>query len=176
MRLLYLPLAAAVVLAMAGTSQAAKKPRPKQAIQTQSKRVWTNEELDQLRVRGAISTVGQEPSGITQVQVLVTRAKTAFPVYESRLDDPQWYADKATELRAALDEAMAALQQEQDALVQAQNRTTAPGVALDKSSVGVTPDAALALLQSRVDDIQSQLDDLSDLARQHNIDPGILRG
>lgn len=177
MRLWYFPLAITLALAVACSSQAAKKPRPKQVIQTQPKKVWTNDEIRQVRDRNVVSTVGQEPSqAVTRVEVLVTPAKTAFPVYDSRLDDPQWYADKAGELRAALDDAVAALQQEQDALTQVQNRVTAPGVALDKPSVGVTPDAALTLLQAHVNAIQSQLDDLSDLARQHNIDPGVLRG
>jgi len=40
----------------------------------------------------------------------------------------------------------------------------------------VTPDAALAILQAQVDEVQNQLDDLSDLARQNNIPPGVLRG
>lgn len=179
MRNYHFLLAAVLVLAIAGSSQAAKKPRPKpkQVVGTQSKKVWTNDELRQVRARGVVSTVGQGPSRATaQVRARTNQTKPAFPVLESRLDDPQWYADKAGELRAALDEAVAALQQEQDALAQAKDRLTAPGVALDKPSIGVTPDAALALLQAHVDDIQSQLDDLSDLARQHNIDPGVLRG
>jgi hypothetical protein len=39
----------------------------------------------------------------------------------------------------------------------------------------VTPDAAVALLQAQVQEVQSQLDELSDLARQHDIPPGVLR-
>ena len=46
---------------------------------------------------------------------------------------------------------------------------------MDKPSIGVTPDAALALLEAQVSDVQNQLDDLSELARQHNIPPGVLR-
>lgn len=175
MRLCYFPLAAALVLAMACSSQAARKPGPGPAMRAQSRRVWTNDGLRHVRAHGVISSV-RRPSAAAALRAQMTPAKPAFPVYDSRLDDPQWYADKAGELRAALDDAVAALQQEQDALTRAQDRVTAPGVALDKPSVGVTPSAALTLLQSHVDDIQSQLDELSDLARQHNIDPGVLRG
>lgn len=173
MRLCYFPLVAGLILAMACSSQAAKKPRPGPAIRSQSRRVWTNDGLRHVRAHGVISTVRQ-PAAALRAELIPP--KPAFPVFDSRLDDPQWYAGKAGELRAALDDAVAALQQEQDALTRAQDRVTAPGVALDKPSVGVTPSAALNLLQSHVDEIQSQLDELSDLARQHNIDPGVLRG
>jgi hypothetical protein len=40
----------------------------------------------------------------------------------------------------------------------------------------VTPAAGVANLQAQVHEVQSMLDELSDLARQHNIDPGVLRG
>jgi len=57
----------------------------------------------------------------------------------------------------------------------AKERITQPGVAMNKPSVGVTPDAAIALLEAQVQEVQNQLDDLSDLARQHDIPPGDLR-
>ena len=176
MRTFYFPLAVALALVMACPLQAAKKPRPAQATQNPSKikKVWTNEDLEQLRNRPLISIVGQET---TQVTAQAPAAPVeVFPVYESRLDDPEWYRTKATELQGALDDAMAALQQQVAALAQVKDRNTAPGVALDKPSVGVTPDAALALLQAQVDDMQMQLDELSDLARRHDIHPGVLRG
>jgi hypothetical protein len=174
MRTFYLPLAAALTLALACASHAAEKPRPARADQTQPKKVWTNDDIDQLRTHSFISIVGQEPGAAAQAPA--TPAEPVFPVYESRLDDPEWYATQAADLQGALDDAVAALQKQQAALAQAKDRDTAPGVALDKPSVGVTPEAALALLQAQVDDFQMQLDDLSDLARQHGIEPGVLRG
>jgi hypothetical protein len=47
---------------------------------------------------------------------------------------------------------------------------------LDKPNGGVTPDAGVAILTAQVLEVQNQLDELSDLARQNNIPPGILRG
>jgi hypothetical protein len=47
---------------------------------------------------------------------------------------------------------------------------------MDKPSLAVTPAAALPILQAHVQEIESQLDDLADLARQHNIPSGALRG
>jgi hypothetical protein len=167
--------AAALALLIACSSQAAEKPRPAQGNQNQPKKVWTNEDMDQLRARGLISIVGQEAAE-TATQAPAAPAETAYPVYASRLDDPEWYAEIAADLQADLDRRMADLQQEQEALARVKDRVTQPGVALDKPSVGVTPAAGLAILQAQVQEVQGQLDELSDLARQHNIAPGVLRG
>ena len=178
MRTYYFPLAAALVLLVACSSKAAEKPRPAQGNQNQPKKVWTNDDMDDLRARGLISIVGQEPAApaAAGAQSPATQEGPPYPVYESRLDDPEWYAEKAAELQAELDRRAADLQQEQEALAQAKDRITQPGVALDKPSIGVTPDAALAIFQAQVDEVQSQLDELADLARQHDIEPGVLRG
>jgi hypothetical protein len=179
MRTYTVPLAVAFVLAFALTSLGAEKPRPAQGDQKQPKKVWTNDDMDQLRARGLISIAGQEPSqAVTQTvaQTPAAPAENTFPVYASRLDDPEWYADKAADLQAELDRREAALREQQTAIAQAvDQRLTQPGVALDKDSPGITPAAGVANLEAQVQEIQSQLDDLSDLARQHNILPGVLR-
>jgi hypothetical protein len=169
------PLAAVLALLLAGSSQAAEKPRAAQTNQNQPKRVWTNDDLDQLRARGLISIVGQGPAE-RAAQAPATPAGTSTPVYESRLDDPDWYAEKAASLQAEMDERLAALQQQQEAMALAKNRITQAGVAMDKPSIGVTPEAAIAEFQAQVQEVQSQLDELADLARQHEIPPGVLRG
>lgn len=170
------PLAAAFALSLilACSSHAAVKPRPAQGEQTQPKKVWTNEDLDQLRARGLISIVGQETTQ-TAAQAPAGPTEETFGVYSSRLDDPTWYAQKAADLQAQLDLSMAALQQEQQALADAKNRVTQPGVSMNQPSIGVTPDGAVDLFEAQVQEIQNQLDELSDLARQHNIEPGVLR-
>ena len=174
MRKYLFPLAAVLALAIAFPSRAAEKPRPAQGNQNQPKKVWTNEDMDQLRARGLISIVGQEVNEAA-AQAAVTPSEPTFPVYNSRLDDPEWYAEKATDLQAELDQRQAALQQERQALALAKDRITQPGVAMDQPTIGVTPGAALAILEAQVDEVQSQLDELSDLARQHDIPPGVLR-
>lgn len=175
MRTYPLPLAAILAIAIAFPSLAAEKPRPAQGNQNQAKKVWTNEDMDQLRARGLISIVGQKVQEAA-AQAGAAPSETSFPVYNSRLEDPEWYADKAADLQAELDEREAALRQEQTALAQAADRITQPGVALNKPTIGVTPQAALAILEAQVGEVQNQLDELSDLARQNNIPPGVLRG
>jgi hypothetical protein len=170
MRIYPFPLAAILALAIAFPSHAAEKPRP---AQNQGKKVWTNDDTDQLRARGLISIVGQVPE--TTPQAPAAPSERAFATYASRLEDPEWYAEKAADLQAKLEKREAALREEQTALAQAADRITQPGVALDKPNIGVTPQAAIAILEAQVGEVQSQLDELSDLARQNNIPAGVLR-
>src|SRR6202140_2640673 len=115
MRTYSFPLAAALALLIACSSQAAEKPRPAQSNQNQPKKVWTNDDMDQLRARGLISIAGQEAT-TPATQAPAAPAETTFPIYASRLDDPAWYADQAADLQAELDKRIAALQQQQQAL------------------------------------------------------------
>jgi hypothetical protein len=174
------PLAAVLALAVTYGSHAAGNPHPAQASESPTrnheKKVWTNDDMAGLRARGLISIVGQEPEAApASEQAALTATQPSFPFYESRLDDPEWYAGTAADLQAELDQAEADLQQQQAAMVEAKRRVTQPGVALTEPSLGVTPDAALAILQARVAEIQNELDELADLARQHDIPPGDLR-
>ena len=169
-------LAAALALVFACQSGAAEKPRPAQDNQSQPKKVWTNDDMDQLRARGLISIVGQETTE-PAAQTPAAPAEATFPIYASRFDDPDWYANTAADLQAELDKREAALREQQTAIVQAvSKRITDPGLALDKDGPGMTPAEGLANLQAQVQEVQSLLNELSDLARQHDIPPGVLRG
>jgi hypothetical protein len=169
------PLAAVLALLIACSSQAAEKPRPAQGNQNQPKKIWTNDDTDQLHSRGLISIVGQEPT-VPATQTPAAPAETTFPIYESRLNDPDWYANQAADLQAELDRREAALREQQTAISQAvSKRITDPGLSLVKDGPGMTPAAGLANLQAQVQEVQNQLDELSDLARQHDIPPGDLR-
>jgi hypothetical protein len=164
----------AVILSIAAalSARAAEKPRTAQGNQNQPKKVWTNDDMDQLRERGLISIVGQEAPATTAEAV----APSAPAAYASRFEDPEWYAQKAADLQAELDERAAALQEAQANLAQVAKGITQPGIAMDKKNVGVTPEAGIAILDAQAREVQSQLDELSNLARQNNIPPGVLRG
>lgn len=175
MRNYYFPVASVLALLIAGSSQAAEKPRTAQGNRNQVKKVWTNDDLDRLRARGLISIVGQEAAP-QATPTPVAQGETTFPAYESRLDDPKWYADKASDLQAVLEAREAALREQQTAIALATDqRITDPGLNLGKDNAGVTLAAGTANLQAQVQEAQSQLDELSDLARQHDIPPGVLR-
>ncbi len=172
------PLAAALVLTASLTAQAAERPQPKpadrNAIASSTRKVWTNDDMPELRARASISIVGQEP-GQARPPEQAAPAEPSYPTYDSRLDDPEWYAKTAAALQAELNQGQAELQQEQQALDLARERITQPGVNMNAPSIAVTPDAALALLQAHVQELQDQLDELADLARRHDIPPGDLR-
>ena len=169
MRTYPFPLAAILTLAIAFPSHAAEEPRPAQAAKT--KKVWTNDDMDQLRARGLISTFSVAPETAAQTQPAPSEQATFTP----KTEDPAWYADQAAILQAELDKRESALREAQANLAQAAEGITQPGIAMDKKNVGITPEAGIAVLQAQVHEVQSQLDELSDLARQNNIPPGALR-
>jgi hypothetical protein len=169
MRTYHLPLVVIVGLAIAFPTRAAEKPSPAQAGKT--KKVWTNDDMDQLRARGLITTFN--------VTIEITAQAPAAPsepaTYTSRFEDPEWYAQQAANLQAELDKRESALREAQSNLAQAAEGITQPGIAMDKKNAGITPEAGIAVLQAQVLEVQNQLGELSDLARQNNIPPGVLR-
>jgi hypothetical protein len=170
MRIYPFPLAAILAMAIAFPTHAAEKPRPAQV--NQAKKVWTNEDMGQLRSRGLISTFSVTPETTAQAPAAPSEPVT----FAARTEDPTWYAEQAAILQAELDKRAAELREAQAGIAQAAEGITQPGIAMDKRGPGITPEAGLANLQAGVQEIQTQLDELSDLARQNNIPPGVLRG
>ena len=173
MRTFHFSLAAVLALAIAFPSLAAEKPRATQSNpSTQAKKVWTNEDMDELRARGLITTFNPAIEMIIPTPTVAPGPAT----FASKTEDPAWYADQAYILQAELDRREAALREAQANLALAEQRITQPGIAMDKDNVGVTPLAGIAILEAQVREVQDQLDELSDLARRNNIPPGDLRG
>ena len=168
MRRFLLPLTLGFALvAIAIPLRAAEEAHPAQG--QQGKRVWTNEDLEELRARGLISIVGTVPAAAPAAPPQAVR-------YSSRTEDPAWYADQASELQAQLNERMAALLLAREGLVQARSlRQTTGGINLAQANVGVTPEEGMAILEARVSEVQSRFDELADLARRNDIPPGLLR-
>ena len=174
MRAYPFPLAAVVALAFAFPSHAAEKPRPAKNGQSgQAKKVWTNDDMDQLRTQGLITTFSPAPEATVQASAATEPPERA--TFAANTEDPAWYAEQSAILQAELHKREAALREAQANLAQAAHGITEPGVAMDRGNAGVTPEAGLAVLEAQVREVQSQLDELSDLARQNDIPPGDLR-
>lgn len=168
MRRYSLPFVLALALTITAIpARAAEKPDPAQG--QQGTRVWTNEDLEGLRARGLISIIGTAPEAAPAAPPQATR-------YNSRTEDPAWYADQASELQAQLNERMAALLLARQSLAQARSlRQTTGGINLAQANAGITPEEGVATLEARVSEVQSRFDELADLARRNYIPPGLLR-
>jgi len=172
MRSFHLSLVAVVIFAFAFPSLAADNPRTTQTNQAaRTKKVWTNEDMGELRTRGLITTFNPA----TEMMIPTPPVAPEPAAFEAKTVDPAWYAEQALILQAELDRREAALRAAQANLAAAENRMTQPGIAMETDNVGVTPRAGIAILEAQVREVQNQLDELSDLARQNSIPPGDLR-
>jgi hypothetical protein len=90
--------------------------------------------------------------------------------------DPEWYAEQAARLRDELERRRAQLDGYRQAIEDERSpKTMAGGIDLGGSDIGVTPEAGIEILKQRVMEEQARLDDLDDLARRNDIEPGTLR-
>ena len=155
------------LIAVAIPLRAANKPHA--GTDRQSKVVWTNDHLDKLHNLGLISIVGREDDE--------KPTSPPPPAPYLRTQDPDWYAAQAANLRDELEYRQAHLREYQQALDDARNLgKSTGGIDLVDEDYATTPEAGIEILQQRVNETQSELDDLEDLARRHNIEPGTLRG
>lgn len=171
-------LTAAVAASTAPAALAQNVPTYK--IDVSASRTWTNDDIDQLRREAPISFFTPEAppsSQIAQAAPATPAPVVAVTSGPPRIVDPHWYADQAAQLQAELDRRRSALAQYIQAIQDARSREhMSSGIALDKGNVAITPEADIEILQTRVEEVESQLEDLADLARQNGIDPGGLRG
>src|SRR6266851_5522527 len=83
----------------------------------------------------------------------------------------------AIPLRAELERREDRLQRYLQAIEDARAlKTTTGGINLAQGGIAITLEDGIDLLQWRVYETQSDLDDLEDLARRNDIPPGVLRG
>jgi len=142
--------------------------RPHAGMDRESKVVWTNDDLDKLHDLGLISIVGREDD---------EPAWAPAPRQYARAQDPEWYAEQAGKLRDELGYRQAQLREYQQALDDARNlRESAGGIDLVGEDFAITPEAGIEILEHRVNEAQTELEALEDLARRNDIAPGTLRG
>jgi len=142
--------------------------RPATGTDSQNTKVWTNDDLEKIRSLGQLSVVGpSDNEGSTQA--LVPRAST-------NIQDPEWYSAQAARLQGELDQQRAELQSYKQTLEDARSlREMTGGINLEEGHIGLSPESAMQMLRERVNDTQTQLDALQDIARRNGIAPGALR-
>jgi hypothetical protein len=142
---------------------------PHAGTDRQNKVVWTNDDLDKRHDLGLISIVGRADD-----------EKPAWgpaPVQYVRAQDPEWYAEKAAKLRDELAYRQAQLRDYQQAIEDARSlKESTGGIDLVGEDFAITPEAGIEILQQRVNEAQTELGALEDLARRNDIEPGTLRG
>lgn len=168
----YLPISLAILMTLSTTLaiplRAANKPRAGKTEKTTV--LWTNEDLEKLRPLATISIVGQ-PNKVDDPTT------AAMPVPYLETQDQQWYAEQATKLRGELERRETELSKYLQALEDARSlKETTGGINPDDGDIAITPEAGIEILRQRVTKTQSELDDLEDLARRNDIEPGTLRG
>jgi HEAT repeat protein len=156
----------------AGATSNAKVDSPngnEEETNRQNAMVWTNDDLEKLHSFGLISVVGRideekPPSG-------------PAPEPYARTEDPEWYAVQAAKLRDELERRQTQLREYRQAIDDARSlRKTTGGINLDEGDIAITPEAGIEILERHVSKVQTEINDLEDLARRHDIPPGTLRG
>ena len=147
--------------------RAANKPHA--AADSQTIKVWTNDDLEKLHDSGLISIVGQ----VDQEKAIFENVPQGYEATQ----DPEWYAEQASRLHDELEYWQVQLREYQKAFEDAQGlRETTGGINLIDEDFAITPEAGMEILQQHVAEVQGKLDDLEDLARRNDIEPGTLRG
>jgi prefoldin subunit 5 len=94
-----------------------------------------------------------------------------------RTQDPEWYAVQAAKLRDELERRQTQLSEYRQAIDDVRNlRKTTGGVNLDEGDLAITPEFGIEILERHVEEVQTEISELEDLARRHDIPPGTLRG
>jgi hypothetical protein len=140
---------------------------------TAAQKVWTNEDIPLLRETAPISTFSVSASSqASEAETSSGAANASIRPYVKELD-PDWYAQRRDTLQAQID-----ADQEQIRDIQ-QILQTGDGVSdaipLDKNAPGLTPYATVEILQNQIAQVESQIDDLQDLARRNSIPPAAVR-
>ena len=143
--------------------------RPRAGMDSQNTVVWTNDDLERLHVLGLISIVGRMNEETPK------SAPTPEPYVKTQ--DPEWYAKQAAKLRDELERRQNQLRDYRHAIDDVRNlRNTTRGINLDEGDIAITPEVGIEILERHVNEVQTELNALEDLARRHDIPPGTLRG
>jgi len=190
-----LALALAALPAFGQTSQPAPPSPPQQpaaAAQTRppaaqqppqkQKKVWTNEDLEQLPGNSPVSTAtatpaeapagGEGAAGEKGAEAAAGGA-AAKPAALPKEKDPKYYQEKLEALRKRLADVEAKIQSTQGGMSGGEQGSNA--IALNQATPILRPADQLAALEKERDDIQQQIDELESQARKNGLSPGDIR-
>lgn len=143
--------------------------RPHAGTDSQNTIVWTNDDVEKLHSLGLISIVGRID------EERPTSAPAPGP--HLRTQDPEWYEAQAANLRDELDRTQTQLREYRQAIDDVRSlRKTTRGINLDEGDIAITPEVGIEILERHVNEVQTEINALEDLARRHDIPPGALRG
>jgi hypothetical protein len=146
------------------------------------KKVWTNDDIDQIRNQGAggISVMGPAaPTGTAATQRNTSEPpnSAAKPGAKApalpKEKDPAWYREQLAPLYTALDRINDQIAVAQSA-VDGDSRGDS-GVSMGVRAPAGTPQEQVVALQKELADVQAKIDALLDMARHNDIEPGALR-
>jgi hypothetical protein len=173
--------APAATPASSATSWPSATPAPSATRPDREKKVYTNDDIDRMWPKEqAAANDAQAPaaSGFTPVQArrsaAVSRAATATNAPASPEQDPVWYATQVESLYAELD----SISSQEASLRDFRTTDTGPvtiGLQFDAPCDGITTDNAIEQLAIRRREIEQQLDELQDTARQNGVSPAVFR-
>jgi len=167
-----------LALAFGPSATLAQEKPPVQQPPKKEKKIWTNEDLEALRATVPLSEAG--PGAATSVTAAPAEgapAAAATPAGTgeaySRQNDPAWYRQRATSLRAELDRIDSEIRRLQNFKSNPSSGST--GLALGKDNLSLTPENQIAQLEARRRQVQQELDDLEAEARRKGWSPGTIR-
>jgi hypothetical protein len=157
----------AVKKADSAEKKEASAPQPRQ---DQSKKVYTNDDFGWFSPPASSAATSQPAAQLSTTSEASAVSSGAQPTQLSSEQDPEWYANQV----GSLENELAMVQSREDALRQfrATSEGLPTGLVLNAPAEGITTDNLIAQLESRRQQIQQQLDDLSDLARVNGLPPG----
>jgi hypothetical protein len=162
--------------ASASSSSSAQTQTPNP--QPGQKKVWTNDDIDELRDQGAggISVMGPAAAAPATPATAQKATAAAKPAAAPKIPDeknPEWYRKQLAPLYDKLSQISDQIAAAQSA-VDGDSRGDS-GVSMGARAPAGTPQEQVAALQKEQADVQAKIDALLDMARHNDIEPGDLR-
>lgn len=157
-------------------AQATQNAAPlRSANKANPQKIWTNEDLETLRGPLQISVIGAiKESKVTVPGSDLIGPRNVSKTYIPPERDPAWYGKQLNRIDSELRNLDQQTQQINSAI---QNASTSGSVAMivDYSDLGVSTDGTLQRLEKKRRELQAKADELEDMARKNDLEPGSLR-